>query len=201
MTEGDFPIFEEPVNVAEAAVKNLLVALGLSPDVDPHLLDTPKRIAKFYKAWLAQGEEHFRFTTFPTTDEDRDSLVFTGDIRFYSMCSHHFVPFFGVAHIGYLPTDRLAGLSKLARALQMFAHRPQVQERLTSELAGYLMWKLSARGVGVVIKAEHLCMSMRGANVPGHQTVTQALLGEMGRLPWRDHFFNSIKIIGGKDGR
>lgn len=179
----------------EEAVRAFLGALGLAVDSDPHLVDTPRRIAKFYANWLAQGEENFVFTTFPATEEEREQLVFTGNIKFYSMCSHHFVPFFGVAHIGYLPGERLAGLSKLARALHMFAHRPQVQERLTLELAAYLRYKLEARGVGVVVKAEHLCMSMRGANVPGHQTVTQALLGELDRPLWRDRFFNHVRMM------
>ena len=154
----------------------LLNGLGLDLE-DEHLQGTPKRIARFWRSWLAEGEQTFRFTTFEAPPNS--AMVMTGNIRFYSMCSHHFVPFFGYAHIAYLPGERLAGLSKLARTVNMFAHRPQVQERLTSQVAHFLHGALCCKGVGVVMQAEHLCMSMRGVEVPGHQTVTEVLLGEL----------------------
>lgn len=161
---------------AEEGAGILLSRLGLDL-CEEHLQGTPARIARFWKAWLAEGHQTFRFTTFEAPPNA--PIVMTGNIRFYSMCSHHFVPFFGYAHIAYLPGERLAGLSKLARTVNMFAHRPQVQERLTSQVASYLEEKLQCKGVGVVMQAEHLCMSMRGVEVPGHQTVTEVLLGEL----------------------
>lgn len=184
---------------SEACVRGLLSDLGLDIH-DEHLVDTPHRIAKFWRAWLAEGEQTFRFTTFEA--DETDDMVMTGNIRFYSMCSHHFVPFFGYAHIAYLPNGRLAGLSKLARAVRMFAHRPQVQERLTRQVAEFLNEQLRPDGVSVVMQAEHLCMSMRGVEVPGHQTVTEFALGDLRRPTFSKRFHDYICMAtGGYDGR
>ncbi len=176
-------------------LREFLEALDLNVE-DEHLRETPERITRFYRAWLSEGECTFRFTTFRATSSD---IVMTGNIRFYSLCSHHFVPFFGFAHIAYLPNERMAGLSKLARAVNMFAHRPQVQERLTRQVAEFLQEQLDARGVAVLMQAEHLCMSMRGIRVPGHQTVTETALGEMADDRHLKRFHDYLRIINKED--
>lgn len=175
----------------ERAVANLIESLGLDGN-DEHLQDTPRRIAAFYRTFFMEGSETFRFTTF---EADSDGMVVTAKIAFYSLCSHHFVPFFGVGHIAYLPDTKLAGLSKLARTLRMFASRPQVQERLTQQVAEYLMEKLEPRGVAVVLQAEHLCMSMRGVKAPGHQTITETALGEMRIERNLKRFYRQLSLV------
>ena len=179
------------VDLAEEYLNAFLQQLGLDTNLE-HLADTPKRITRFYRQWLAEGEETFRFTTFKATSHD---MVMTGDLRYYSLCGHHFVPFFGYAHIAYLPNERMAGLSKLARTVNMFSHRPQVQEQLTRQVAEYLQDKLQARGVGVVMSGEHLCMSMRGIRLPGHQTVTETYLGEFNSYRVQARFRDYINLI------
>jgi GTP cyclohydrolase I len=180
--------FDDPV---EHAVSVLLQSLGLDVDCE-HLYDTPRRVAQFYRNWLAKGEENFRFTTFEARPDHE--MVMTGGIRFFSMCSHHLVPFLGYAYIAYIPNERLAGLSKLARTVQMFAHRPQVQERLTTQINAYLTEKLEPRGVATLLAAEHLCMSMRGAQVPGHITITESLAGDLRREPHVTRFRQFVQI-------
>lgn len=175
----------------EGVVQDLIESLGLDVN-DEHLQDTPRRIASFYRTFLTEGQENFRFTTFAA---DSDEMVVTAKISFYSICSHHFVPFFGVGHIAYLPGDKLAGLSKLARSLRMFASRPQVQERLTRQVAEYLMEKLEPRGVAVVLQAEHLCMSMRGVKSPGHQTITESVIGEMDTERNLKRFYRQLSLV------
>jgi GTP cyclohydrolase I len=177
--------------MTEQAVQSLIESLGLDVN-DEHLQDTPRRIASFYRTFLMEGQENFRFTTFVA---DSDEMVVTANISFYSICSHHFVPFFGAGHIAYLPGDKLAGLSKLARSLRMFASRPQVQERLTRQVAEYLMEKLEPKGVAVVLQAEHLCMSMRGVKSPGHQTVTEKALGEMDIERNLKKFYRQLSLV------
>jgi GTP cyclohydrolase I len=161
------------VVAAEQAVADLLVALGHDPRSE-HLQDTPRRVARAYEEMLVPRP--FNVTTFPN-DEGYDELIVARDIRFHSLCEHHLLPFFGVAHVGYLPGDRIVGLSKLARVVEYFGHRLQVQERLTKQIGDWLTEQLSPRGVGVVIEAEHLCMSMRGVRAPGSRTVTSSLHG------------------------
>jgi GTP cyclohydrolase I len=158
---------------AERAVADLLVALGRDPS-DPHLADTPRRVAAAYEELLTPRE--FDLTTFPN-DERYDELVLARDIPVYSLCEHHLLPFHGIAHVGYLPGERILGLSKLARVVELFARDLQVQERLTQQIADWLHGQLAPKGVGVVIEAEHLCMSMRGVRAGGSRTVTSALHG------------------------
>jgi len=163
---------------AEAAVRELLLAVGEDPD-RPGLQDTPARVARAYAetfAGLWQDPAAVLATTF---DEDHDELVLVKDIPMYSTCEHHLVPFHGAAHIGYIPGDdgRVTGLSKLARLVDAYARRPQVQERMTRQIADALADGLKPRGVIVVIEAEHLCMAMRGIRKPGSTTVTSAVRG------------------------
>ncbi len=163
---------------AAAAVRELLLAVGEDPD-RPGLQDTPARVARAYTetfAGLGQDPYEVLSTTF---DEDHDELVLVKDIPMYSTCEHHLVPFHGVAHIGYIPGEdgRVTGLSKLARLVEVYARRPQVQERMTSQIADALADVLKPRGAIVVIEAEHLCMAMRGIRKPGATTVTSAVRG------------------------
>ncbi len=167
------PAPEVDVAAAEDAVHRLLRALGRNPS-GTHLADTPRRVASAYAELLTA--RHFDLTTFPN-DEGYDEMVVATQIPVQSLCEHHLLPFTGVAHIGYLPGDRILGLSKLARVLEMFARDLQVQERLTRQVADWLQAHLAPRGVGVVIEAEHLCMSLRGVGARGSRTTTSALLG------------------------
>ena len=161
------------VPAAERAVTDLLRALGRDPD-DPRLAETPRRVADSYAELLTPRE--FELSTFPN-DEGYDELVMARDLPVQSLCQHHLLPFAGVAHVGYLPGDRILGLSKLARVLDLFARDLQVQERLTQQVADWLQDNLAPRGVGVVIEAEHLCMSLRGVRARGARTTTSALHG------------------------
>jgi GTP cyclohydrolase I len=158
---------------AERAVRDLLVALGRDPSGE-HLRDTPRRVALAYEELLTPRP--FVATTFPN-DEGYDGLVLERDIPFSSLCEHHMLPFVGVAHVGYLPADRIVGLSKLARVVEHFARGLQVQERLTVQVGDWLTDQLAPKGVGVVLEAEHMCMSLRGARAPGARTVTSSLHG------------------------
>jgi GTP cyclohydrolase IA len=161
------------VAAAEHAVAALLRALGRDP-VDAHLADTPRRVADAFAELLTPPP--FDLTTFPN-DEGYNELVMATAIPVQSLCEHHLLPFVGVAHIGYLPGERILGLSKLARVLDLFARDLQVQERLTQQVADWLQDNLNPRGVGVVIEAEHLCMSLRGVRARGARTTTSALHG------------------------
>jgi GTP cyclohydrolase IA len=158
---------------AEQAVADLLRALGRDLE-SPHLAETPRRVAAAYAELLAGP--HFDLTTFPN-DEGYNELVLATGIPVQSLCEHHLLPFSGVAAIGYLPGDRILGLSKLARLLELFARDLQVQERLTQQVADWLQENLAPRGVGVVIQAEHQCMSLRGVRARGTRTTTSALHG------------------------
>ena len=163
---------------AAAAVRELLLAVGEDPD-RPGLQDTPDRVARAYAetfAGLWQDPADVLATTF---DEDHDEMVLVKDIPMYSTCEHHLVPFHGVAHVGYIPgaDGRVTGLSKLARLVEVYARRPQVQERMTRQIADALMEGLKPLGAIVVIEAEHLCMAMRGIRKPGATTVTSAVRG------------------------
>jgi len=165
---------------AAAAVKELLIAVGEDPEREG-LLDTPARVARMYAetfAGLRQSPGDVLTTTF---DLGHDEMVMVKDIEVYSTCEHHLVPFHGVAHVGYIPSEagRITGLSKLARLVDVFARRPQVQERLTTQVADSLVELLEPRGVIVVVECEHLCMSMRGVRKPGARTVTSAVRGQL----------------------
>jgi GTP cyclohydrolase IA len=160
---------------AERAVADLLVALGQDPDSE-HLRDTPRRVAAAYAELLTPLQ--FNPTTFPN-DEGYNGLVLAKAIPFNSLCEHHLLPFSGVAHVGYLPGDRILGLSKLARVVQLFARRLQVQERLTKQIADWIEQHLEPQGVGVVLEAEHSCMSLRGVRATGSRTVTSTLYGAL----------------------
>src|SRR6476661_3406126 len=158
---------------AQDAVRALLLALGA--DVESESLEeTPRRVADAYTELLTP--QPFRATTF-ANDEGYDELIVARAIPFHSLCMHHLLPFQGVAHVGYLPGERIIGLSKLARVVELFARDLQLQERMTTQIAGWLEDKLAPRGVGVVIEAEHLCMSLRGVQKLGSRTVTSALRG------------------------
>ena len=161
------------VPAAERAVADLLRALGRDPS-SAHLAETPRRVAGSFAEMLTGP--HFDLTTFPN-DEGYNELVLATALPVRSLCEHHLLPFAGVAHIGYLPGDRILGLSKLARVLDLFARDLQVQERLTQQVADWLQENLEPRGVGVVIEAEHMCMSLRGVRAAGSRTITSALHG------------------------
>jgi GTP cyclohydrolase IA len=161
------------LDAAERAAHDLLVALGADLESD-HLRETPRRVAKAYAELLTPRP--FNATTFPN-DEGYDELVIVGEIPFQSLCAHHLLPFQGKAHVAYLPGERLVGLSKLARVVELYSRRLQLQERLTTQVADWLEEHLRPRGVGVVLEAEHLCMSLRGVQTSGSNTVTSALRG------------------------
>lgn len=170
------PVFDQAR--VEAAIRELLSAIGEDPDRHG-LEDTPARVARAYRemfAGLYTDPDAVLNTTF---DEQHDELVMVKEIPLYSVCEHHLVSFHGVAHVGYIPGDdgRVTGLSKIARLVDLYAKRPQVQERLTAQIADALMRKLDPRGVIVVIEAEHLCMAMRGVRKPGAVTTTSAVRG------------------------
>jgi len=171
---------------AQRAVADLLVALGRDP-LSAHLAETPRRVAHAYAEMLTPRE--FELTTFPN-DEGYDELVLAKDIPVQSLCEHHLLPFHGVAHVGYLPGERILGLSKLARVVELFARDFQVQERLTKQVADWLQDRLAPKGVGVVIEAEHQCMSLRGVRAAGSRTVTSSLHGVLREnLSSRQEFF------------
>ena len=164
---------EVDLGSAQQAAHDLLRALGVDL-TDESVRDTPRRMARMYAELLTPAP--FAPTTFPN-DGGYDELVVATQIPFHSMCEHHLLPFLGVAHVGYLPGERIIGLSKLARVVELFARDLQVQERLTTQVAGWLDDHLQPKGVGVVIEAEHLCMSLRGVQKQGARTVTSALHG------------------------
>jgi GTP cyclohydrolase I len=159
-------------DAVQAAARALLRALGSEVDAEG-LAESPRRVADAYAELLTPHP--FRATTFP--NEGYDELIVAQAIPFHSLCMHHLLPFHGVAHVGYLPGERLIGLSKLGRVVEMFARDLQIQERLTTQIAGWLEDELEPKGVGVVLEAEHLCMSLRGVQKQGAKTVTSALHG------------------------
>jgi len=163
---------------AEAAVRELLIAVGEDPDRDG-LRDTPSRVARSYKEIFAGLGREPREVLTSVFDEGHDEMVLVTDIELFSVCEHHLVPWVGVAHVGYIPNEQgqITGLSKLARLVDLYARRPQVQERLTTQVADALESELKPRGVIVVVEAEHLCMSMRGVRKRGARTITSAVRG------------------------
>ena len=182
------------VPAAERAAADLLVALGADLRRDG-LSETPRRMAAAYAELLTP--EPFNLTTFPNA-EGYDELVLVRDIPFQSLCMHHLLPFHGVAHVAYLPDERILGLSKLARVVEHFSRDLQLQERLTTQVAAWLQERLRPKGVGVVVEAEHLCMSLRGVQKPGALTITSALFGLVRDDPrTRDEFLS----LTGRRGR
>lgn len=163
----------------EAAVRELLLAIGEDPEREG-LQETPRRVAEMYQEIFAGLEEDPRQHLKIFSEQNDDEIVTVRDIPLYSMCEHHLLPFTGVAHVAYIPRDgKVIGLSKLARIVNSFARRPQLQERLTAQIADFLNTELHPRGLAVVIEAEHLCMTMRGARAAGARTQTSALRGLM----------------------
>jgi len=174
-------------------VREVLVELGLDLD-EPNLRTTHERVARMYLEMfrgLDQGSQP-RVTTFPN-DENYRAMVMEKNIPFYSMCSHHLVPFYGHAHIAYVPGDKILGLSKFARILEFYAKRPQLQERLTEQVVTFLEEELRPRGAMVVIEARHLCVEMRGVEKSGAMTVTSALRGIFHERPIREEFLDLLK--------
>ncbi|MFD4256533.1 GTP cyclohydrolase I FolE [Streptomyces sp. NPDC058534] len=176
--EGEIGEFDE--KRAENAVRELLIAVGEDPDREG-LRETPARVARAYRELLAGHELEPEDVLTTSFDIGHDEMVLVKDIEIVSLCEHHMLPFHGVAHIGYIPAEsgKITGLSKLARLVEVFARRLQVQERLTTQVADSLMRILEARGVIVVIEAEHMCMSVRGVRKPGAKTTTSAVRGQL----------------------
>jgi GTP cyclohydrolase IA len=174
------PVDQPPIDQPriERAVREILLAIGEDPDRDG-LIETPARVARAYAEQFSGLSQHPEDVLGTVFDADHDELILVRDIEIYSTCEHHLVPFFGSAHVAYIPNEKgqITGLSKLARLVDVYARRPQVQERMTSQIADALMRVLEPRGALVVIEAEHLCMSMRGVRKPGAKTVTSAVRG------------------------
>ena len=171
-----------PIDVAraEAAVREFLLAIGEDPDRDG-LVNTPARVARAFGEYTAGMRQDHRDILSTTFDLEHDEMVLVKDIEVYSLCEHHMVPFHGVAHVGYIPgaTGRVTGLSKIARLVDMYAKRLQVQERLTSQIADAITEVLQPLGAIVILECEHLCMSMRGVHKPGARTMTSAVRGQL----------------------
>jgi GTP cyclohydrolase IA len=189
MSEDD----QETLDTVAHHVRGILTALGLDLK-DPNLAETDRRVAKMYAEMfhgLKEGSEP-TVTTFPN-EENYSHMVMEKDIPFYSMCAHHLVPFYGHAHIAYIPNERILGLSKFARILEFYAKRPQLQERLTEQVVTFLVDKLQPKGAMVVIEARHLCVEMRGVKKPGALTVTSALRGIFHQKPVREEFLDLLR--------
>ncbi|MBK6885722.1 MAG: GTP cyclohydrolase I FolE [Tetrasphaera sp.] len=181
MSESALPALAIDQLRIEAAVREILAAIGEDPDRDG-LIDTPARVARAYAEAFAGLHADPADVLAKKFDVDHQELVIVRDIAMYSTCEHHLLPFHGVAHIGYLPRGgKVTGLSKLARLVDVFARRPQVQERMTGQIADALVEHLGVMGVIVVIEAEHLCMSMRGVRKPGARTITSAVRGTLAK--------------------
>jgi GTP cyclohydrolase I len=192
------PALDDARKIREIAehMGRIIEILGLDR-ADPNLADTPERVAKMYLELfhgLAEGAEP-KVTFFPN-DEHYTAMVIEKDIPFYSLCSHHFVPFYGHAHIAYVPKDKIVGLSKMPRILEFYARRPQLQERLTEQVAAFLAARLDPQGVMVVIEARHLCVEMRGVKKPGALTVTSAIRGIFFNKPVREEFLDLLNRRG-----
>ncbi|MRR13457.1 GTP cyclohydrolase I FolE [bacterium] len=194
----DAPLPGDPrIDAIAPHVREIIRILGLSPETDPNLVDTDRRVAKMYLEIFSGLEEGTRpkLTTFPN-DERYTAMVMEKEIPFYSMCAHHFVPFYGHGHIAYIPNERIVGLSKLPRLLDFFARRPQLQERLTEQVATVLEEELKPQGVMVVIEARHLCVEMRGVRKPGSVTVTSAIRGIFMQKAVREEFLDLLRRPG-----
>ena len=196
---GDREQAQSPMDLARAekAVRELLIAVGEDPDREG-LRDTPGRVARAYAETFAGLRMSPADVLSATFSIDHDEMIIVRDIEVYSTCEHHLVPFHGVAHVGYIPAKdgRVTGLSKIARLVEVFARRPQVQERLTTQVADALVKYLHAQGVIVVVEAEHLCMSMRGVRKPGSRTITSAVRGQLRDAATRAEAMSLL--VGGK---
>lgn len=168
---------------------------------EAHMKDTPRRVARMYLeifGGLEAGSEP-KITTFPN-DEEYSNMVMVKDIPFFSVCAHHMIPFFGKAHVAYIPGERIVGLSKLARIVEFYARRPQLQERLTEQIIGFIEEKIHPKGSMVVMEARHLCMEMRGVEKPGAMTTTSAVRGLFRDKMARDEFLDLLQLGKGKAG-
>jgi GTP cyclohydrolase I len=185
------------VGAIASHVRDIIRILGLKPELDANLVDTDRRVAKMYLEIFSGLDEGTRpkLTTFPN-EEHYTAMVMEKEIPFYSMCSHHFVPFYGHGHIAYIPNERIVGLSKLPRLLEFYAKRPQLQERLTEQVAAVLEEELKPQGVMVVIEARHLCVEMRGVKKPGAITVTSAIRGIFLEKAVREEFLDLLRRPG-----
>jgi GTP cyclohydrolase I len=195
MSETPQSLDEKRAEIAKSVCR-ILDLLGLDR-TDPNLAETPERVAKMYIELfrgLEEGAEP-KVTLFPN-DEHYTAMVIEKDIPFYSMCSHHLIPFYGHAHMAYIPNERIIGLSKMPRIVDFYAHRPQLQERLTEQVAGFLHDQLSPQGVMVVVEARHLCVEMRGIKKPGAMTVTSAIRGIFFNRPVREEFLDLLNRRG-----
>jgi GTP cyclohydrolase I len=187
---------QEKFRVITRHMRGIIEALGLDP-TDANLKDTDERVAKMYLEMfhgLSEGAEP-KVTVFPN-EERYTAMVMEKDIPFYSMCAHHFVPFYGHAHVAYIPNERIVGLSKMPRIVEFYACRPQLQERLTEQIAGFMAEKLQPQGVMVVVEARHLCVEMRGVKKPGALTVTSAIRGIFFNRPVREEFLDLLNRRG-----
>ncbi len=198
MSELGVPTLADTDRIRDIAAhfRKIIELLGLDM-ADPNLVETPERVAKMYLelfAGLSEGAEP-KVTFFPN-DERYSSMVIEKDIPFYSLCSHHFVPFYGHAHVAYIPNESIVGLSKMARIVEFYARRPQLQERLTEQIAGFMAQKLDPQGVMVVVEARHLCVEMRGIKKPGALTVTSALRGIFNSQSVREEFLDLLNRRG-----
>lgn len=195
LTDVSRAVAEEDSRIGRIAghVRGMLTELGLDL-ADDNLRETDRRVAKMYLEMfhgLEEGAEP-KVTTFPN-DEHYSAMVMEKQIPFYSMCAHHLVPFYGHAHLAYIPNDHILGLSKFARILEFYAKRPQLQERLTEQVANFLETRLKPQGVMVVIEARHLCVEMRGVKKPGAVTVTSAIRGIFHQKPVREEFLDLLR--------
>jgi len=180
------------VTVIEDSVRDILVALGEDPDREG-LAKTPERVARSYE-FLASGYQQDPEDVIGDAlfTEDYSEMIIVRDIDFFSLCEHHMLPFYGRAHVAYVPDKHIVGISKLARLVECYARRLQVQERMTSQIAGFIQDKLKPLGVGVVIRAEHMCMRMRGVQKPNSSVVTSSLLGVFQERDTRQEFMNLL---------
>lgn len=195
LENGDVP--DPRIDALAGHVREMIRILGLDPERDPNLVDTDRRVAKMYLdifSGLNEGNRP-KLTTFPN-DEHYTAMVMEKEIPFYSLCSHHFVPFYGHGHIAYIPNERIVGLSKLPRLLEFYARRPQLQERLTEQVASTLEEELKPMGVMVVVEARHLCVEMRGVKKPGAVTVTSAIRGIFLEKAVREEFLDLLRRRG-----
>ncbi|HEX9688427.1 MAG TPA: GTP cyclohydrolase I FolE [Thermoanaerobaculia bacterium] len=187
---------ERKLRVIAEHMRQIIDALGLDVS-DPNLKDTHERVARMYLEMfhgLSEGAEP-KVTVFPN-EERYTAMVMEKDVPFYSLCAHHFVPFYGHAHIAYIPSERIVGLSKMPRIVEFYARRPQLQERLTEQIAAFMAEKLLPQGVMVVVEARHLCVEMRGVKKPGALTVTSAIRGIFFNRPVREEFLDLLNRRG-----
>lgn len=180
-------------NKIEKAIQLFLEGIGENPDREG-LKDTPARISAMCEELFGGLEQDAKEHLMKTFTAQNNEIVLEKDITFYSVCEHHFLPFYGKVHIGYIPDGKVVGLSKLARTVEVYARRPQIQEQMTAQIAEAIMEYLSPKGVMVVIEAEHMCMTMRGIKKPGSRTVTYAVRGEMKDREKQEQFMRLLRI-------